>query len=510
MIGYKAEKASNSGALLRRILKLALILGATALSCVVLYNYKDVYPFQLLPRSSIFNDISSLHTNASSDSEELSLEKVLKEAAMEDRTVILTTLNEAWASPDSIIDLFLESFQTGDHTRRLLDHLVVIALDQKAYARCMTIHNHCFSLVTEGVNFSGEAYFMNPEYLKMMWRRIDFLRTVLEMGYNFIFTDSDIMWLRDPFPRFYVDADFQIACDHFEGNSYDMGNMPNGGFNYVISNNRSIEFYKFWYLSRETYPEKHDQDVLNMIKNDKFITDIGLKMRFLDTAYFGGFCEPSKDLNLVCTMHANCCFGLDNKLHDLRIILEDWKKFMSLSPTMKNSSLSSWRVPQHCSYYWPSLRGLGSWLEPRLGPFPLLGFRPHLAPVEESVARPLYAEDEEMTRMYTVRLICHFGAEVKFAKLLVLEERGRPGVDELPDLKEIILYLDPVREFASSLRRYELSETGLAGVLGKASFRLDDLVHMFQSCLATFAGYESDGSSWTAVVICLLVAAAAS
>ncbi|KAF8407492.1 hypothetical protein HHK36_006626 [Tetracentron sinense] len=352
MIGYKAEKGPDSGALLRRILKLALILGATALSCVVLYNYKDVYPFQVLPRSSRFNDdVSSFHTNASSDSEELMrLEKVLKKAAMEDRTVILTTLNEAWTSPDSIFDLFLESFQTGDHTHRLLDHLVVIALDQKAYARCMTIHNHCFSLVTGGVNFSREAYFMNPEYLKMMWRRIDFLRTVLEMGYNFIFTDSDIMWLRDPFPRFYVDADFQIACDHFDGNSYDMGNMPNAGFNYVKSNNRSIEFYKFWYLSRETYPGKHDQDVLNRIKNDKFITDIGLKMRFLDTAYFGGFCEPSKDFNLVCTMHANCCFGLDNKLHDLRIILEDWKNFMSLSPIMKNSSLSSWRVPQHCRY----------------------------------------------------------------------------------------------------------------------------------------------------------------
>ncbi|KAF8407491.1 hypothetical protein HHK36_006625 [Tetracentron sinense] len=282
MIGYKAEKGSESGAFL------ALILGATALSCVVLYNYKDVYPFQLLPRSSRFNDdVSSFHTNASSDSVELMrLEKVLKKAAMEDRTVILTTLNEAWTSPDSIFDLFLESFQIGDHTRRLLDHLVVIALDQKAYARCMTIHNHCFSLVTEGVNFSREAYYMNPEYLKMMWRRTDFLRTVLEMGYNFIFTDSDIMWLRDPFPRFYVDADFQIACDHFEGNSYDMGNMPNGGFKYVKSNNRSIEFYKFWYLSRETYPGKNEQDVLNMIKNDKFITDIGLKMRFLDTAYF--------------------------------------------------------------------------------------------------------------------------------------------------------------------------------------------------------------------------------
>jgi hypothetical protein len=29
---------------------------------------------------------------------------------------------------------------------------------------------------------------MSEEYLKMMWRRIEFLGTVLEMGYSFVFT----------------------------------------------------------------------------------------------------------------------------------------------------------------------------------------------------------------------------------------------------------------------------------------------------------------------------------
>lgn len=107
---------------------------------------------------------------------------------MEDKTVILTTLNEAWAAPNTIIDLFLESFRIGHRTRRLLNHLVIVALDHKAYVRCMQLHTHCFALVTEGVDFHKEAYFMTPAYLKMMWRRIDFLRSVLEMGYSFVFT----------------------------------------------------------------------------------------------------------------------------------------------------------------------------------------------------------------------------------------------------------------------------------------------------------------------------------
>ena len=119
---------------------------------------------------------------------EYPLEKILNEAAMEDRTVILTTLNEAWAAPNSVIDLFLESFRIGVRTRRLLNHLVIIALDQKAFVHCQAIHTYCFLLVSEGNDFHEEAFFMTPLYLKMMWRRIDFLRSVLEMGYNFVFT----------------------------------------------------------------------------------------------------------------------------------------------------------------------------------------------------------------------------------------------------------------------------------------------------------------------------------
>ncbi|KAG6467910.1 hypothetical protein ZIOFF_072475 [Zingiber officinale] len=124
------------------------------------------------------------------------LEKVLKEAAMENKTVILTTLNAAWASPGSIIDLFFQSFRTGDGTRRLLDHLVIIALDKKAYIRCISLHTHCFALYTEGIDFSDEKIYMTAGYLSMMWRRIEFLRVILEMGYNLIFSFTNLKYSR--------------------------------------------------------------------------------------------------------------------------------------------------------------------------------------------------------------------------------------------------------------------------------------------------------------------------
>lgn len=116
------------------------------------------------------------------------LEKLLRKASMPDKTIIVTTLNQAWAQPNTMIDLFLESFRVGDEISHLLNHLVVIALDQVAYNRCAELHSLCYMLKTEGVNFSGEKFFMTEDYLKMMWRRIDFLRIILEMGYSFVFS----------------------------------------------------------------------------------------------------------------------------------------------------------------------------------------------------------------------------------------------------------------------------------------------------------------------------------
>lgn len=120
--------------------------------------------------------------------EDLKLDRVLQKASTRDNTVILTTLNAAWASPGSVIDLFIDSFRSGVSTSSLLNHLVIIAFDWNAYKQCLKIHHYCFVLATKGVDFSEEKRFLTSGYLEMMWKRLDFLRTVLEKGYSFIFS----------------------------------------------------------------------------------------------------------------------------------------------------------------------------------------------------------------------------------------------------------------------------------------------------------------------------------
>ncbi|KAL5081289.1 hypothetical protein RYX36_009710 [Vicia faba] len=334
----------NSIGLVRRIMQTIMVFVGFAVLSMFLYNNNSASRFA-------FPATISHYFNAFSSQEyyDPNLKNILKNASMKDKTVILTTLNDAWAEPGSIFDQFLESFQVGgNQTQKLLDHLVVITWDQKAYSRCVDLHKYCYQLQTKGDNFSSEAFFMTPSYLHMMWRRIEFLGTVLELGYSFVFTDTDIMWLRDPFPQFYKEADFQIACDFFNGNSYDLHNYPNGGFTYVRSNPRTIWFYRFWYKSRVSYPTKHDQDVLNKIKMHPLITTKKLKIRFLSTGYFGGFCQSGKDFSKATTMHANCCVGLENKVEDLKIVLKDWKNYMGLNENVRKNSHPSWNVPKSC------------------------------------------------------------------------------------------------------------------------------------------------------------------
>lgn len=118
----------------------------------------------------------------------------MRKAANDDRTVIITLLNEAWASPGSIFDLFIESFHVGEKTEELLKHLVVIALDPKAFERCKLVHSYCFrAAVNRDIDLSGEKKYLSHDYLTLMWWRLELLRSVLQLGYNFIFTVSFII-----------------------------------------------------------------------------------------------------------------------------------------------------------------------------------------------------------------------------------------------------------------------------------------------------------------------------
>ncbi|KAA8520420.1 hypothetical protein F0562_014676 [Nyssa sinensis] len=270
------------------------------------------------------------------------LEEALDEASMENKTLIIAVVNKAYVEQrddryPTMLDLFLESFWVGEETRSLLDHLLIVAVDQTAYDRCKFRRLHCYRLVTDGVDFKGEKLYMSDDFIKMMWRRTLFLSDVLKRGYNFIFTDADIMWLRNPFAKLSKNEseDLQISTDVFEGNPWSEQTLINTGFYYIQSNSKTISLFEMWHAMKSNSTGMKEQDVLASLMKKGVFRELGLRVRFLDTLYFSGFCSDSRDVSAVTTVHANCCRSISAKVADLMAVLRDWRKYKAVVGSWK-------------------------------------------------------------------------------------------------------------------------------------------------------------------------------
>ncbi|BBG98170.1 Nucleotide-diphospho-sugar transferase family protein [Prunus dulcis] len=272
------------------------------------------------------------------------LESALSEASMANKTVIIAIVNKAYVEGDKpMLDMFLDGFWLGEDTRGLISHLLLVAVDQTSFERCKFLHLHCYKLKADGADFETEELYMSQDFIKMMWRRTLFLKEVLRRGYSFVFTDIDVLWLRNPFPRltsFNENIDLQISVDKFNGDEWSQANPINTGFYMVRSNNRTISLFEEWYARRNNSTGLKEQDVLNNMMQEGFFRELGLSVRFLDTLYFSGFCEVSKDFNVVRTVHANCCRTISAKVADLTAAIHDWKRFKSLSDSNQPSTLT--------------------------------------------------------------------------------------------------------------------------------------------------------------------------
>jgi len=170
--------------------------------------------------------------------------------------------------------------------------------------------------------------------------------------------DVDIVWLRNPFWHISVFADMTTSSDVFRGDAGSLDNLPNTGFYYVRATDRAVEMLRRWRAARARFPPNHEQAIFNEIKGE-LASDLGVRIRFLDTARFGGFCQIyHSDMGGACTMHANCCFGLGNKLHDLREVLGQWRNYTGLTPEEKKTRKFMWKNPTKCGtpdkMDWPS------------------------------------------------------------------------------------------------------------------------------------------------------------
>lgn len=184
---------------------------------------------------------------------------------------------------------------------------------------------------------------------------------ILIFLFKHLVQDADIVWFRNPFDHFVHDADFQISSDKFKGDPLStVDNRPNCGYVFTRSNNQTIALYTHWCNGGKRYPSVDEQTQLGGMLRRGELKKLGVRVRFLPTELFSGFCEASMDMRKVVTMHANCCTGLENKLADLRFSMEDWEKGKNSPPKFRevgtqSRKMSPWRAPRACKHsIWPN------------------------------------------------------------------------------------------------------------------------------------------------------------
>jgi hypothetical protein len=156
--------------------------------------------------------------------------------------------------------------------------------------------------------------------------------------------------LRNPLRRIPVYADMSVSSDDFSpARAHPLDNPINTGLYYMKATSRNVAVLRYWRAARVRFPRAHDQQVFEKIKRE-LVAKLGVTIEPLDTAYFGGFCEYHDDLSTTCTMHADCCVRVDNKVHDLTDMAADWKRYTAMTPEERKrvGGNLTWTVPVRC------------------------------------------------------------------------------------------------------------------------------------------------------------------
>ncbi|CAI7774575.1 unnamed protein product [Closterium sp. NIES-53] len=125
---------------------------------------------------------------------------------------------------------------------------------------------------------------------------------------------------QNPLPHMLpVSSDMLIACDRWSEDPKEAA--ANGGFYMARSNDRVLRFFDYWLNAHTRFPGIHDQDAFMRVRPeaDPYTRDtLRLSVHYLPTDLFGGFCEIGQRLGRLVTVHANCCFGLEEKMRVLQ------------------------------------------------------------------------------------------------------------------------------------------------------------------------------------------------
>lgn len=162
--------------------------------------------------------------------------------------------------------------------------------------------------------------------------------------------ETDVLWLKSPLVNFHPQFELSISCNYASvGES--AFSVQEGGIFFMKANYVIPGFLQDWKLTKVLYPNSTlEESMCATLELHKDLVDnYGVRVHRIDTNHFGGFCQRYDDmLEDAYTIHANCCYDLKSKVHDLKIVLDDWIHFNRVSKNNATEKIAL-RWPQKCA-----------------------------------------------------------------------------------------------------------------------------------------------------------------
>lgn len=273
----------------------------------------------------------AVETASAKESTTAGLQYLVEVAGREQRTagqapsVMITIANYEGVS--TLLPIFIETLKKVSPS--FANATVVITVSQQAFEACKDHQLLCFydreadernqELAHETANTDLPRN-KTPLFLQIGWDKLKRLQDALQNGYNILFADTDIVWLRDPLPLL-EDSEMDIQLTHD-------GWGPNIGVMYVRPSECTAVFMHDW-LARRNTPESRDQyEFLPAVESAKQKCP-AFKVEHMEKSEFPNGCccgdkYPSnpEDARKWVLWHAACGGDLHSKKQKLVKILE--------------------------------------------------------------------------------------------------------------------------------------------------------------------------------------------
>ncbi|XP_071477387.1 uncharacterized protein [Diadema antillarum] len=188
--------------------------------------------------------------------------------------VILASTNSAFLD---FTDNWLESLKRCG----ISSGITLVAEDHSAYyyLNNRTDIDLDVLLTDEAESPSEKLLFDSPEYKRLVNKRPSYVLRLLENGHDVLFSDVDIVWLKNPLPYFDDKHDVWLQEDQHDPPVYC------AGFTLYRSTPWGIKLVKEWVKELGRHPTLPDQRVLNnLLKKDRY--QQGLKRAVMDPTLF--------------------------------------------------------------------------------------------------------------------------------------------------------------------------------------------------------------------------------